>query len=117
MTRQTITGYDAIEIARETGLSIAKHADPMEGARAGLSLEEAEEIASEDPSLVYVEATGILRDADTNDEIGEATAEQVLASLDAEAGLIRIDDDGDVVYPGMSERYGSRRVWVELTDV
>jgi hypothetical protein len=44
----------ALRTAVEAGGIIGKHADPTEGAREGLTVEEALEIASEDVALVYV---------------------------------------------------------------
>lgn len=49
-----ITGYDAIEYAREHGLPVQKYADPIEDARE-VTVGEAEKIAAEDPSLLWVE--------------------------------------------------------------
>lgn len=50
----TITGRAAIEYAESTGAVLRKYADPTEGPRDGLTIEEAEAIAHEDPSLIYV---------------------------------------------------------------
>jgi hypothetical protein len=50
----TMTGYEAIEVAEQTGRMLAKYADPVEGAREGLTPDEAREIAKEDPSLVFL---------------------------------------------------------------
>lgn len=55
MDTTTITGYEAIEYARKHGLSLRKYADPTEGARDGLSIRDANDVAREDPSLIYVE--------------------------------------------------------------
>lgn len=52
---KTLTGYDAIDYARAEGLALNKYADPTEGARQGLTPEEAEEIAWDDPSLIRLE--------------------------------------------------------------
>ena len=55
MTETTIlTGRDAITHAAAHGLTLSKYADPTEGARTGLSIAEAEEVALEDPSLIWV---------------------------------------------------------------
>lgn len=51
---KTITGFAAIEYAEEHGLTLGKYTDPTEEAREGLSVDEAREIADEDPSLIYV---------------------------------------------------------------
>jgi DNA-binding XRE family transcriptional regulator len=50
-------GREAIEYAGTHGLTLSKYADPIEDAREGLSIEEAEEVLSEDPGLIYVEMT------------------------------------------------------------
>ncbi|MDX1487092.1 MAG: hypothetical protein R3268_02750 [Acidiferrobacterales bacterium] len=52
---KTITGLEAIEYARENGLTLDKYADPVEDAREGLSVAEAEEVAREDASLIWME--------------------------------------------------------------
>ena len=49
----TLTGYDAIDYAERHGLTLAKYADPTEDARTGLTIDQAEQIAAEDPSLIY----------------------------------------------------------------
>ena len=51
-----ITGHEAIERAREDeSVSLHKYSDPTEGQRFYLMLDEAEEIAEEDPGLIYAE--------------------------------------------------------------
>lgn len=51
-----IEGGDALDHARANlGVLLNKYADPIEGVREGLSLEEAEEIAREDVSLLWCE--------------------------------------------------------------
>jgi hypothetical protein len=52
-----ITGYAAIEYAEANGLLLCKHSDPTEDHRAGITPDEAYEIASEDPSLIYLDPT------------------------------------------------------------
>lgn len=53
MTR--LTAHDAIEYAAAHGLTLNKYADPTEDAREGLTVDEAREVAAEDPSLIYVD--------------------------------------------------------------
>ncbi len=53
----TFTGYDAIEHAERTGAELIKHTDPTEGERRGLTVAEAREIAAEDSSLIWCEAS------------------------------------------------------------
>lgn len=50
-----ITGYDAIKYAAENGLNLNKFADPTEDETWGLSIEEAKEVAAEDPGLIWVD--------------------------------------------------------------
>lgn len=45
---------EQIETAAAEGKTLCKYADPIEGAREGLTLAEALEVAQEDPSLIYV---------------------------------------------------------------
>lgn len=51
----TLTGIAAINAAEANDLSLSKYADPTEGAREGLTVEEAREIAKIDASLIWVE--------------------------------------------------------------
>lgn len=63
--------------------------------------------------VVEVEVSGTLRDSDTDAVIGEATDEQVRASIAAgDEGHIRIDADGSVLYASKA----GRRVYVEIAD-
>ena len=48
-----LTGYDAITYAEAHGLKLIKSADAIEGKRYGMSLDEARDIAAQDPSLIY----------------------------------------------------------------
>jgi len=49
-------GFDAIEMKRvNSEVTLNKYADPIEGERFDLTIEEAEDIASVDPSLIYFE--------------------------------------------------------------
>jgi len=50
-----LTGTEAIDYARENDLTLNKYADPTEDGRSGLTPEEAEEVATEDPSLIWIE--------------------------------------------------------------
>jgi len=54
MTRR-LTGYEAIEAARRTGAALNKYGDPIEGPREGISISEAEDVAREDPGLIWTE--------------------------------------------------------------
>ena len=52
-----ITGLDAIDYADRNGLALNKYADPTEPAREGLSVDEAHDVALEDPSLIWLDLT------------------------------------------------------------
>ena len=74
-TRQTLdeaypglSSEDAIAGAADDGRSINKYADPIEGARFGLTAEEADEVAASDPSLLWVEECDDDDDDDDDDE-------------------------------------------------
>ncbi len=64
-----LTGFDAIEYAEAHGLPVNKYTDPEEGARRGISTEEAREIAAEDPSLIWIEEGGTATPGD-RDRVG-----------------------------------------------
>lgn len=51
-----LSGHKAIEAAELHGVELHKYADPTEGARDGLTVAEAREIAAVDPSLVWADA-------------------------------------------------------------
>lgn len=53
--RGRLSSYGAIAYAAARGLTLHKYADPTEGAREGLTITEALEIAREDPSLIYLD--------------------------------------------------------------
>ena len=50
-----LTGFEAIEYAEKQGMSLNKHPDSISGPRTGLNVAEAEAIASDDPSLIWLE--------------------------------------------------------------
>jgi hypothetical protein len=50
-----LTGFTAIEFAEKHNLRLRKHPDQREGPRDGLSIAEAEAIADEDESLIFLE--------------------------------------------------------------
>ncbi len=52
---QRLEGRAAIEFAREHDVELCKFADPVDDARVGLSVGEAEDIAAEDPSLIFID--------------------------------------------------------------
>ncbi len=50
-----LTGFEAIDYAELEGLTLNKAADPIDEARTGLSVAEAQAIAAEDPSLIWID--------------------------------------------------------------
>jgi len=50
-----IRGHQAIAAAAALGVTLCKYADPIENARAGVTVAEATEIAREDASLIWLE--------------------------------------------------------------
>lgn len=55
LNANVLHGEEAFEYARRTGAPLNKYEDPTEGARIGIDLELAEQIACEDVSLLWVE--------------------------------------------------------------
>ena len=49
-----LTGEEAIDYARKNNELLSKYCDPLEGGRSGLSVDEATDIAREDPALIYI---------------------------------------------------------------
>jgi hypothetical protein len=75
------TGYEAIEMKKENDRVILnKRADSVEGALENISIEKAEDIASEDPSLIYVKPTEFLvyMDAPHHWDVAEVTLDDDL---------------------------------------
>ena len=50
-----LTGFDAINYAEQEGLTLNKDADRIDEGRTGLTVAEAEAIATEDPNLIWLE--------------------------------------------------------------
>ena len=50
-----LTGFQAIDYAEQEGLALNKAADRIDEGRAGLTVAEAEAIASDDPNLIWIE--------------------------------------------------------------
>ncbi len=95
MSTTTIKGNAAIEMAVEKGLTLNKYADPTEGARSGLSVEEARELAKQDPSLVYltVEMTTFTITTECgSDDIDATSANEAAAKFAAREGWKDIAD-------------------------
>lgn len=49
-----LTGFDAIEYAEKEGLKLNKKADHIDEARSGLTIAEAEAIATDDPDSIWL---------------------------------------------------------------
>jgi hypothetical protein len=49
-----LTGFDAIEYAEKEGLKLNKKADHIDEARSGLTIAEAEAIATDDPESIWL---------------------------------------------------------------
>lgn len=77
MNRSNLTGHAAIEYAEKRGLNLCSYASAVEGAREGLTPEQARVIAAEDPCLVYLD--GMTDDA-------EATPAAITVELDSPVG-------------------------------
>jgi len=50
-----LTGFEAITYAEKEGLTLNKHPDALDGPRTGLSIAEAEALATDDPDLIWLE--------------------------------------------------------------
>jgi hypothetical protein len=50
-----LTGFEAIDYAEQEGMTLNKAADAIDESRSGLSVAEAEAIAAEEPSLIWLE--------------------------------------------------------------
>jgi hypothetical protein len=58
---KNLIGYEAIDFKRANPeAKLCKYADSVEGALENISIEKAENIADEDPSLIYVKPTEFL---------------------------------------------------------
>lgn len=49
-----LTGFEAIEYAEKEGLKLNKRADHIDEARSGLTIAEAEAIATDDPDSIWL---------------------------------------------------------------
>ncbi len=52
-----LRGFPAINYAEQEGLTLNKDADPIDDGRTGLTVAEAEAVASEDPNLIWIEVS------------------------------------------------------------
>ena len=53
----TLIGFDAIQFAEQEGLTLNKIADHIDGPATGLTIAEAEAIASDHPELIWLEVS------------------------------------------------------------
>ena len=92
-----LTGHEAIKFAKLTGQALNKYTDPTEEAREGLTVAEAEQVAMEDPGLIWIDAPRFGFEARTKDgrwsreAAGEQDASNYLDTREAaEAELPRL---------------------------
>lgn len=90
----TLTGIAAINAAEALDLSLSKYADPTEGAREGLTVEEAREIAKIDASLIWVEMAAPANKTEAiQTEAAACYAEAVHQGHDPHAAFELTEDD------------------------
>lgn len=83
-----LKGIEAIEYAEANNLTLSKYTDPTEDAREGLTPAEARRVASEDPSLIWIEATEHIYTIRTDAVQAEISA----ISIDTAAKLFAADE-------------------------
>ena len=91
-----LNGQIAIDLARLNGLTLNKYADPIEDARTGLTPEEAQVIAREDPRLIYIDIPLLVVDGatDRNETGTEATIQPWDGtSKQQDSNELHIDDE------------------------
>lgn len=88
-----IHGTTAIDYAEAKGLTLSKYTDPTEEARTGLTVDEAREVAREDPSLIWLD-TAEFTDARRFARRYDAAVE-MLAALSDEETVKAVDQDWD----------------------
>lgn len=88
-TIRTLTGTEAIRLAEDNSFTLRKYADPTEGAR-DVSLEEARNIAKQDPSLIYAVVIPVGWNAKQDQTVGYHYADY----FDARGVYQGPDDDG-----------------------
>lgn len=64
MSKVILKGYEAIHYAERHGLAINKSAGPMAEASSGLTVDEATEVANQDPALIWIEVEEAVNSAD-----------------------------------------------------
>ena len=91
-----LNGQIAIDLARLNGLTLNKYADPTEAARTGLTPDEAQVIAREDPRLIYLDIPLLVVDGVTDQhETGTEATIQPWDGTDAhqQSNQLPIDDE------------------------
>lgn len=103
-TTTRLIGHAAIAYAEQHDLALCKFTDPSEEARDGLSVDEAREIAAEDPSLIYLDAEDGYRierlDGSTDglgDDVLFATEDEAWANAETAFGRDPASDGPDGV--------------------
>lgn len=77
-TPPTLTGRTAISVAERLGLTLGKYADPTEEARTGLTVEQARDLARQDPALIWIDGAAV----------SEAIDDAAIHTLSAEAATV-----------------------------
>jgi hypothetical protein len=106
ITPRTIIGHEAIRLAEENTITLRKHADPIDGHRTGITINEARKIAKEDASLVYAVVKPTGWNADPDQTAGYHFADY----FDASGNYQGPDEDG--VEPTF-EDFGSANEYAE----
>jgi hypothetical protein len=81
-----IRGHQAIAAAAALGVTLCKYADPIENARAGVTVEEATEIARDDAGLLFLEV---------NDDLDECSVFGQTVETDDDAWRRVAADDAE----------------------
>jgi len=85
-----IKGHEAIQAARATGRMLSMYTSPIQEGREGLTVAEAEEVAEQDPGLIYLDVSsprvnGVTLVRDTETDAAYVSREAVPADVAAAA--------------------------------
>ena len=94
---QGLSVADAISHAALCGWVLNTHSDPTEEGRGGCSVEHAQAVASEDPSLVYLALACSTDEIDPNHRQESETREATIRRSAVEDVLVSFDDAGEIV--------------------
>lgn len=107
---ERLTGRQAIEYAEQTGAMLCSYTDPTAEGREGISVDEAREIAAEDPGLVYCDRGAITYCWRTDAASGTITAVDEDAAVDALVAY------GEWSSDAREAREIADGAWLQLTD-